>query len=110
MWDWRWGQSLGDVPFGAMPDSTTDLTGGLEAPANVGDQYAMRMRSLITPDESGEYRFWVAGDDDVRLFLNPEGDDPQGAVRVAYVAGWTTPHQWDRFAQSEERLVQAQEG
>ena len=110
VWNWRWGQSLGDVPFGAAPDTTTDLIGGLEAPTNVGDQYAMRMRSLITPTESGSYRFWVAGDDDVRMFLNPEGDDPQGAFRVAYVAGWTTPHQWDRFASQRSDWFKLKKG
>ena len=109
-WDWRWGQSLADVPFGATPDSTTGLTGGLEAPANVGDQYAMRMRTLLTPEESGDYRFWVAGDDDVRLFLNPTDDDPRGAVQVAYVAGWTTSHQFDRVASQRNEWIKLKKG
>jgi hypothetical protein len=43
--------------MGAVADSTTDPTGGLEAPVNVGDQYAMRMRTLLTPAASGTYRF-----------------------------------------------------
>jgi len=97
-WDGRWGQSLGDVQVGAEPDSTVGLMGNLSAPANSGDQYAMRMRTLLTPTESGRYRLYVAGDDDARLFVNKSGDDPVGARQVAFVAGWTTPGQWNRFA------------
>lgn len=98
VWYDRWGQSVVDVPVGADPWGTWDLEGELEAPVDSADQYAMRMRTLLTPHESGTYRFAVSGDDDARLFLNPAGDDPIGARQVAYVAGWTTYRQFDRFA------------
>jgi hypothetical protein len=97
-WDNRWGQSIGDVRTGDLPDSTSSLTGGLSAPANSGDQYAMRMRTLLTPSVTGQYRFFLSGDDDARLFVNPKGTDPIGARLSAFVAGWTSRGQWDRFS------------
>jgi hypothetical protein len=98
VWFDRWGQSVADVPVGADPWGSWDLTGVLESPIDMADQYAMRMRTLLTPAESGTYRFFVSGDDDARLFLNPTGDDPIGAQQIAYVAGWTSYRQFDRFA------------
>ena len=98
VWDDRWGQSLGDVPAGIEPDRSVELAGGFETPRNQGDQYAARIRTLFTPAESGSYRFFVSGDDDARLFVNPQGPDPVGARLSAYIAGWTTYQQWDRYA------------
>lgn len=98
VWTDRWGQSLGDMEAGAPPDTTTELAGGFETPRNQGDQYATRIRTLFTPIESGSYRFYVSGDDDARLFVNPTGPDPAGASLAAYIAGWTTYQQWHRYA------------
>jgi len=110
VWYDRWGQSLADVPVGADPWGTWDLTGVLESPVDTADQYAMRMRTLLTPTESGSYRFYVSGDDDVRLFLDPTGDDPAEARLVAYVAGWTTYRQFDRFASQRTEWFELQAG
>jgi hypothetical protein len=109
-WGDRWGQSIADVPYRTNPDSTAELIGGFESPVNVGDQYAIRMRTLITPAESGRYRFALSGDDDARLFFNPVGDGPRAAARVAYIAGWTTYRQWDRYASQRAAWFELEAG
>ncbi len=110
VWLNRWGQSLADVRVGDEPDEIGTLTGALESPTNAGDQYAIRLRTLLTPEHDGEYRFYVAGDDDARLFLNPIGDDPVGARQIAYVAGWTTQYQWFRYASQRSDTFSLQAG
>ncbi|WP_166657379.1 PA14 domain-containing protein [Ilumatobacter fluminis] len=110
VWLDRWGQSLGDMPAGAAPDRTVDLSGGFETPRNQGDQYAARIRTLFTPAESGSYRFFVSGDDDARLFVNPNGPDPVGAAMAAYIAGWTTYQQWDRYASQRTAWYELEAG
>ena len=110
VWYDRWGQSVADVPVGADPWGTWDLTGVLESPIDTADQYAMRMRTLLTPLATGTYRFFVSGDDDARLFLNPTGDDPIGARQIAYVAGWTTYRQFDRFASQQSAWFDLEAG
>jgi hypothetical protein len=110
----RWtevsGQSLRDVAPGAEPTETTERFGAFEAPINAGDDYAIRMRTLLTPEVSGTYRFWISGDDDMRLFMNTDGDDPAGARRIAYIAGWTTLHQWDRFWSQRSVWIELEAG
>ena len=59
LWPDRWGQSLGDVPVGTLPDSTTQMVGSFQTPNNVADQYAVRIRALFTPTQNGDYRFFV---------------------------------------------------
>lgn len=110
VWLDRWGQSLGDVPAGVEPDRSVELLGGFETPRNQGDQYAARIRTLFTPVESGSYRFVVSGDDDARLFVNPTGPDPAGASLAAYIAGWTTYRQWDRYASQRSAWFELEAG
>ena len=110
VWLDRWGQSLGDMPPGAEPDRTVELAGGFETPRNQGDQFASRIRTLFTPAESGSYRFFVSGDDDARLFVNPVGPDPLGAELAAYIAGWTTYQQWDRYASQRSAWFELEAG
>jgi PA14 domain len=110
----RWpdvpGQSIGDVPHLAEPTETIEQVGGFEAPINVGNDYAVRLRTLLTPEVSGTYRFWISGDDDMRLFMNGSGDAPSGAEQVAFIAGWTTFRQWNRFWSQRSAWVELEAG
>ncbi|MFK7918227.1 MAG: PA14 domain-containing protein [Ilumatobacter sp.] len=109
-WTNRSGQSIGDVANGEAPSTSAEFSGAFEAPSNIDDNYAVRMRSVLTPTESGRYRFYVAGDDDVRLFLNKNGTQPAGARQVAYIAGWTEQHQWDRYRSQRTRWFDLEAG
>lgn len=66
----------------------------LEAPANWGDQYGTRMRGFLHPPATGNYTFWVAGDDQVELWISPDGD-PARKQLVAKVTGFSGSRQWD---------------
>ncbi|MEM9514771.1 MAG: fibronectin type III domain-containing protein [Actinomycetota bacterium] len=103
----RWvgfpGQSLGDIPYDTAPSLVETTQGSFESARNNGDEHATRMRALVTPSESGRYRLYLSADDDARLFFNRRGADAVDARQVAYVAGWTTPGQWDRYRSQRSR-------
>lgn len=70
----------------------------LEAPTDWNDNYGTRIRGWLHPAASGDYTFWIAGDDNCRLFLSTDGD-PANASLIAEVTestGWTDPHEWDK--------------
>ena len=50
--------------------------------ANQGDNYVSTITALVTPTNTGYYEFWVNGDDETRLYLNPFGSDPAGATWI----------------------------
>jgi adhesin HecA-like repeat protein len=110
VWFQRPGQSFDAVEIGAAPDSVMIRGGGFETPQNQGNEYAMRLRSLFTPEVSGSYQFFLSSDDDARLFFNPAGSQPEGAAQIAFVAGWTTPYQWDRFDGQQSAAFDLQAG
>ncbi len=58
--------------------------------------YGDRLRGWAMPPESGNYTFWVEGDDATSLRIAADGD-PAHAQEVAKVDGWTTLGVWDQF-------------
>ena len=61
-----------------------------------GAQTGGRRRGLafITPPETGEYTFWVAGDDNCQLWLSTDYN-PANATMIAQVASWSGVAEWD---------------
>lgn len=55
------------------------------------DNYVATMTAWVTPTNTGWYQFWLSGDDQARLYLNPNGSSPAGAIYVADRARNLTP-------------------
>ncbi|HON92286.1 MAG TPA: PA14 domain-containing protein [Sedimentisphaerales bacterium] len=57
------------------------------------DNYGLRARAYLTPPQTGEYTFWIAGDDNCQLWLSTDAD-AANAVKIAEVTGWTGARAW----------------
>ena len=91
-----------DIPGGAVtslinhpkfkesPDSTGYLTSA-ESPLNVGNDFGRRIRGIIIPPESGDYRFSVSADDECVLRLNNAGENPENAREILKTQGTSGP-------------------
>ena len=92
-----------DIPDGAVtsltnhpkfkegnPDSTSYITAA-ESPLNVGDDFGRRIRGIIVPPESGDYRFSVNADDECVVRLNNAGENPENAREILKTSGTTGP-------------------
>jgi hypothetical protein len=58
------------------------------------DNYGDRMRGYIYPPQTGDYTFWIAGDDLCELWLSTD-DTPANRKLIARVTGWTNAVDWD---------------
>ena len=72
------------------PDSTSYITTA-ESPSNVGDNFGRRIRGIIVPPESGDYRFSVNADDECVVRLNNAGENPENAREILKTQGTTGP-------------------
>lgn len=63
-------------------------------PQNVTDDYSRRLTGYLKPTVSGDYTFWIAGDDDCRLYLSST-DSPSIRTQIAAVSGYTNYQSWD---------------
>lgn len=89
--------------FPNAPDVVARMT-TFTSPDNIADNYGTRIRGILTAPETGAYTFWVAGDDEVRLFLST--DQTEGNKRqIASVPGWSFSDQWTKFAEQRSSTI-----
>jgi hypothetical protein len=89
-----------------LPNRTatgTYLTTGAIA-NNLGDQYIRRARGFLKPSESGNYQFFIAGDDNVDVYLSTD-ENPANKQRIAYVKGYTSLGDFAKFPSQTSVLI-----
>jgi hypothetical protein len=84
-----------DVNFPDNPASVSVIP-NFEAPSNVGDTYGQRVRGYIKPPQTGNYIFWIASDDQSRLFIS-QNDQPSPLTKIAEVPQATGGGEYDRY-------------
>ncbi len=89
----------GNARFPNSPDATTFLDSWLFPPGSSGgsswaDDYGDREFGWLKPAVTGDYTFWIAGDDLCELWLSTDGS-PANAKLIAQVTGWTNAMDWD---------------
>lgn len=97
------GTRVSSIPIN-MPPTTTTERNIFEAPTNTGSNFGSRARGYICAPVTGNYIFWIAGDDQCELWLSISGD-PASKKRIAYHSGWTTPRQWTRYATQQSEPI-----
>ncbi len=63
---------------------------------NWADNYGQRVRGYIQAPVTGEYVFFISGDDENQLWLSPD-TDPANAVMVAHVPFWSNQGEWGKY-------------
>ena len=58
--------------FTKAPDVSQVFPDRLEIPGQECDNYGVRMKGFIVPEETGPYTFWIASDDNGRFSLSPD--------------------------------------
>ena len=71
---------------------------------NVADSYSRRLTGYLKPATTGDYTFWIAGDDDCRLYLSSDGF-PSNKTEIASVDGYTNFQVWDSQSQQKSALI-----
>ncbi|WP_178931625.1 PA14 domain-containing protein [Oceaniferula marina] len=93
-----------------------------------GDQYASRYRGTVTAPVSGEYTFWISGDDEAELWLADGSVEQEvegvvspmtnryGKQKIAWIQDqrfgqdYTSDEDFDRFPSQQSRSVSLQAG
>lgn len=74
------------------------------APLNWAERYGVRMRAFLTPSTSGNYTFWVSGDDGFELWLSTN-DSPANKVKIGSSVNATNPQQWTKYASQKSAEI-----
>ncbi|MBL9144325.1 MAG: putative Ig domain-containing protein [Verrucomicrobiaceae bacterium] len=95
----------------AYPNSPTgsDQLTSFETPTDWAENLGQRVRGYLYPPISGQYRFWIASDDEGRLILSSNNNPANGSI-VARVPTWTNSREWTRFAEQASAVITLQAG
>lgn len=82
-----------------------------EAPPDWADHFLSRLRGVLHPPVTGNYTFWVAGDDACELWLS-RSDDPAESRRIAQIPSgrWTESRQWTRMTSQQSAPIRLEAG
>ncbi|MGB8170773.1 MAG: putative Ig domain-containing protein [Chthoniobacteraceae bacterium] len=98
----------GNAAYPASPSSRGSVT-TFEAPTNVADNYGQRIRGYIYAPLTGQYRFYLASDDNGQLSLSTDAS-PANARVIASVPDWTNAREWTKFPAQTSAPITLQAG
>ncbi len=87
----------------------SDLRTQFSTPTNWADNMGQRMRGWIFPPVSGEYTFWVSGDDETHLYLSSDAT-PANASLVARVPYWSSSLEWTKYSEQKSVKITLEAG
>jgi hypothetical protein len=99
---WEWWTGLEGVTVAALtddPNYPAKVTGSqfvdqFASAVDWNNNYGQRLMGWLKPPETGEYTFWIAGDDQQELWLSKDAN-PANAEMIANVTGWVPAFDWD---------------
>jgi len=89
-----------------FPDNPSgrEFVSSMEGPVNWSDNYGTRLFGWLYPPETGDYTFWISGDDNCELWLSTDAD-PANTQLIATVALWTESREWNKEANQQSAAV-----
>jgi len=90
------GSVVADLTAHAKYPYQADVSGVITsamAPTNYADTYGQRITGWITPPTSGNYRFFIASDDESELWLSTDAS-PANAAKIVSLTGYKGDRKW----------------
>jgi hypothetical protein len=97
------GKNIGSIPVQNTPTSTSQLT-IFESNRNVGNNFGARIRGYICAPQTGNYIFWIAGDETCELYISSD-DNPAKKTRIASASSDTGWRVWNKQASQQSAAV-----
>lgn len=94
-----------DIPVDQPPDITWQAPSFELTTVDWGDNYGVRMRGYLTAPTSGEYNFWISGDDWVRLYLSSNTNSANKDL-IAFHNDWTGYREWNKHSSQRSQPIQ----
>ena len=98
---------LSSLTYPNRPSGREFLT-VFEGPTNWADDYGTRIRGYVHPPASGDYVFWISGDDQSELYVSPD-DSPARKDRVAWVSV-SKLGEWERVGTQKSKPIHLEAG
>lgn len=102
-------QDLRKAPGYPHTPTGKEFLPSLETARTMQPDYGSRIRGYIHPPVSGEYRFFIASDDNSELWLSSDAS-PANAIFIAGVSQWSGQREWDRYPEQASGSINLEAG
>lgn len=112
VWNEVTGKTVADLrSHPAYPDSpdVSEVIPLFDVGSALGNDYGERLRGYIIPPVSGDYRFWIASDDQGELWISPDAD-PAKAYMIANVVEWSPARNFDHHPAQASGFIMLEAG
>ena len=103
LWQGVSGNLISNIPVATLPNLTIQRT-SFEGYVNSADNYGSRFRGYVCAPQTGNYVFYIASDDQGKLFLSTD-DNPANKVEIASVDGFTGSREWNKFPSQQSVAI-----
>ncbi len=104
-----------DLPGYQIPDLTlapdypqnpdeNNYLGSFKTAIDTDDFYGARIIGFIHPPKTGDYTFWIAGDDYCELWLSTDSSFANRQM-IAEVPGWSFPDEFEKYAEQSSTTI-----
>ncbi|MDO6430725.1 lamin tail domain-containing protein [Flavitalea sp. BT771] len=76
---------------------------------NLGDNYGARVRGYVCAPQTGDYTFYISGDDQAGLWLSTD-DSPAHKALIAYAGAWTGFREYNKYATQHSAAIHLVKG
>lgn len=111
-WDGLAGQSLETLRRDGINVRHPDHAGTValaEAPSNVANNYGARLRGQLVAPATGDYTFFIAGDNNAELWLAHDSSSdttaPWNRRLIAWHRDFTGSRQWNKYPTQKSRVI-----
>ncbi|MHC4752662.1 MAG: sugar-binding protein [Planctomycetota bacterium] len=107
VWTGIGGTSIGDLTGNARYPDDPDISEYItifDGPVDWTDNYGTRIHGWLYVPVSGDYTFWIAGDDNTVLYLSSD-IDPTNKQLIANVPEWTNHLEWTKFTEQQSAAI-----
>jgi hypothetical protein len=94
------GSNIQNIPLSTTPTFTEQLT-VFRTRANTADNYGQRIRGYLCPPATGNYTFFLQGDDNAELYLSIDGNPANKQLIASARIAW----EWTRNISQQSPLI-----
>ncbi len=102
---WAGNTAFNTQAWDTLPVNYVGYLSGLTTAQNVANSYSRRLTGTIVAPTTGAYEFYLAGDDEGRLYLSSDSS-PANKSLIASHSSWTNFQQWDKYSSQKSAVIQ----
>lgn len=106
-WDNISGNNISQIPLATTPAKISQLA-ALET-FNSGEMFGARISGYLCPPQSGNYTFYIAGDDQVELWLSTD-ENRANKKKIASILNWSGFREFNKFPSQKSAEINLQAG